>query len=249
MSTGIKAANCEQGFEINSQVPPNEFYDKEFIPFIVRWGRTTNLLGFVCSFLPLAVLAVLYGFMPEFKYIIAGAIATWSAIAIFWVIEPISYFPILGIPGTYMAFLSGNISNLRLPCSAVAQESAGVKAGTNEGAIISTLGIGVSVIVNIVLLSIGAVAGTAILDMLPPTVKLALNYILPALFGAIFAQFSLAQPKLGVIALALGILMTWVMQQGYLAFLPGVPTYAVVIVCVFGTIFIARAMHARGLVK
>ena len=102
----------------------------------------------------------------------------------FYIVEPISYFPILGIPGTYLTFLSGNTSNMRVPCSSVAQEAAGVEMGTEEGSIISTIGIATSILVNVVILTVGAVAGSVILNILPAPVKEALNFLLPALFGA-----------------------------------------------------------------
>lgn len=233
----------------SSEETGNNDYHSEYIPYIVKWGRITNLLGVVLSFGPILVLSLVFGLTPEVNTIISGAVAIWSVIALFWVIEPVSYFPILGIPGTYMSFLSGNISNLRLPCSAVAQEAAGVEVGSEKGSIIATLGIAVSIIVNVVILTIGVIAGTSILGAMPPSVTDALGYILPALFGAIFAQFATAQPKIGAVALVIGLGMTWLMNHGYLSFLPGYPAYAVILVCVFGTILISKWMHGKGIIS
>jgi len=226
-----------------------KIFNDDYIPYIVKWGRLTNLLAVVISFGPLIVLAVGFNLLPEFSTIIAGAIAIWSAVAAFWFVEPISYYPILGIPGTYMSFLAGNISNLRLPCAAVAQESAGVEPGSEEGSIISTLGIATSIIINILFLTFGVLAGAAVLAALPETVRSAFDYILPALFGAIFANFAINRPKIGVIALGFAFIMTILMNRGYLSFLPGIPSYAVIIVSVFGTIYVARKLFEKGLIK
>lgn len=232
-----------------NNVDINNSYENEYIPYVVKWGRITNLLGVLLSFGPIFVLTFIYKLVPDVDSIISGAVAIWSVIALFWIIEPVSYFPILGIPGTYMSFLSGNISNLRLPCSAVAQEAAGVEVGTEKGTIIATLGIAVSIIINVVILTLGVIAGTSILSALPPSVTSALNYILPALFGAIFAQFAMAQPKIGAIALCIGLIMTWLLNNGFLSFLPGYPAYAVIIVCVFGTIFISKKLLEKGYIS
>ncbi len=224
-------------------------FEDEYIPFISRWGMITNLTAAVLSFGPVFVLATVFGVMPTSAAILAGFVSIISVSGAFWIVEPISYFPVLGIPGTYMAFMSGNISNLRLPCAAVAQESAGVEAGTNEGAIISTLGVAASIIVNVIILTIGVILGAALIDALPEGVRAAFDNILPAIFGAIFVQFALAQPKIGVVALVIGGFMTWLLREGYLAFLPGVPSYAVIIVSVFGTIAVGRWMFERGMIR
>ncbi|MGE5483859.1 MAG: hypothetical protein ACM3X4_02440 [Ignavibacteriales bacterium] len=224
-------------------------YDEEYIPYIVKWGRLTNLLGFFLTILPPIVLAVVFGLMPPVGAIIAGLISQASVSGVFWFVEPISYFPILGIPGTYMAFLSGNIANLRLPISAVAQEAAEVENGSEQGAIISTIGVAMSIIVNVIMLTIAVLLGAAVLKMLPPAVTKALGFILPALFGAIFAQFAVSQPKIAAVAIVIAGFMTYLLKNKYLAFLPGSPSYAVIIVSVFGTILIAKKMFEKGIVK
>jgi len=224
-------------------------YNEEYIPYIVKWGKSLGLLGVAISFLPVIVLTFVFNITPSIGSIMAGAVAIWSSIAAFWVVEPVSYYPILGIPGTYLAFISGNISNLRLPASAVAQEAAGVEPGTPKGSIISTLGISTSILINVTFLTIGVFAGSAALESLPDIITNALDYILPALFGAIFANFAKDRPKIGVIALTISIIMTALMNRGYLSFLPGIPSYAVIIVSVFGTIFISKKLFEKGIIE
>lgn len=218
-------------------------FEDEFVPYVVRWGRITNILGFFVGLGPALMLYFVYGYQPPLAAIIAGFIAQASVSGVFWFVEPISYFPILGIPGTYMAFLSGNIANMRLPVSATAQEAAGVETGSNEGSIISTVGVAVSVFVNVVILTIAVILGAAVLSQLPPKIMTALGYILPALFGAIFAQFAVPNPRVACVAIVIASFMTFMLKKGFLAFLPGTPVYAVIIVSVFGTIYIARLMH------
>ena len=159
---------------------------------------------------------------------IAGA----SAFGMLWFVEPISYFPVLGPVGTYMAFLSGNISNMRVPCASVAQVSANVKPGTHQGSIIATLGMAVSIVINVAVLTIGVILGSSVLSMLPASVTQALNYLLPALFGALLVQFAMKQVKLGVFVLVFGILVYLAINAGLFAWLPGASNYLPILSCV-----------------
>jgi len=103
---------------------------------VVRIGMITMLSACILSFLPLVYLYIVYGVYPK----LSTAITAWGLIAAvfgaMYFVEPISYYPILGLAGTYMSILSGNVSNLRLPCSAMAQEVLGVKEGTRQAELI-----------------------------------------------------------------------------------------------------------------
>ena len=225
----------------------NEYYSKSYIPSIVKWGKITMLLGIITCFCPAIVISVVYGYMPPISVIIAGTISQMSVSGAFYIVEPISYFPILGIPGTYLTFLSGNTSNMRVPCSSVAQEAAGVEMGTEKGSIISTIGIAISILVNVVILTIGAVAGNAIINIMPAAMKGALNFLLPALYGAVFGQFAIARPKLGAVAVVIAFGMNWLLKNGYLGFFPGTPSYVVILVAVFGSILAGRILYKKEL--
>ena len=225
----------------------NEYYSKSYIPSIVKWGKITMLLGIITCFCPAIVISVVYGYMPPISAIIAGTISQMSVSGALYIVEPISYFPILGIPGTYLTFLSGNTSNMRVPCSSVAQEAAGVEMGTEKGSIISTIGIAISILVNVVILTIGAVAGNAIINIMPAAMKGALNFLLPALYGAVFGQFAIARPKLGAVAVVIAFGMNWLLKNGYLGFFPGTPSYVVILVAVFGSILAGRILYKKEL--
>lgn len=223
-------------------------YHSEYLPYINRYGKLTNWLGVLFSFGPALVLAIGFGIMPPPSAIIAGFLGIAAAVGVNWIVEPISYFPIIGTPGTYMAFLSGNISNLRVPCSAVAQKVAEVEPGSEEASIISTLGIAVSIVVNTVILLLGVFLSNAILSKLPKSVFTALGFLLPSLFGAIFAQFALRKLKLAPISLALALILTFMLRAGLFKFLPGMPNYVVTLGSVFGSIAIAVALYRKKLI-
>ncbi|WP_227939342.1 small-conductance mechanosensitive channel [Alkalihalobacillus deserti] len=239
--------NAKRELPVDSE-KNNYLYKDDYIPFIVKWGRITCFLGLILSFAPLFVLTFIYGLIPDASSILTGFIAIAGVAAVLWIIEPISYYPILGIPGTYMSFLSGNIANLRLPCATAAQKAADVEPGTEKGAIISTLGIAVSIIVNVLILTLGVLLGSSLLASLPDGVKEMFNYILPALFGAIFGQFAISQPKIGIFAITVALIMAWLMKSGHLSFLPGHPSYAVIITSIFGTIMFGKFLYNKGII-
>lgn len=212
-------------------------YNEEYLPFMIRYGRLTLSLGIIAALVPGIILSFRFGIMPPISALLASTMAIVSMSAPNYIIEPVSYSPILGIPGTYMSFLSGNISNMRLPCSIAAQKAAEVESGTEEGSIISTIGIAVSILVNISILTIGVILGGSVLSKIPAEVVEKLNLILPALFGSVFGQVFLQDKKLGLVAIVISVLTIILSKQGI------IPQSLVVLICVFGTILIARAMY------
>ncbi|EQI21321.1 hypothetical protein [Clostridioides difficile] len=212
-------------------------YNEEYLPFMIRYGRLTLSLGIIAALVPGIILSFGFGIMPPTSALLASTMAIVSMSAPNYIIEPVSYSPILGIPGTYMSFLSGNISNMRLPCSIAAQKAAEVESGTEEGSIISTIGIAVSILVNISILTIGVILGGSVLSKIPAEVVEKLNLILPALFGSVFGQVFLQDKKLGLVAIVISVLTIILSKQGI------IPQSLVVLICVFGTILIARAMY------
>ena len=80
------------------------------------------------------------GFHPGWSPILSGFLAYASIVAVVWVIEPISYYPILGVSGTYLAFLTGNIGNMCLPSASIAQSVVGAEPGTKKGEVDSDAG-------------------------------------------------------------------------------------------------------------
>ena len=221
-------------------------YNEKYMPSIKRLGTIFGILGVIASFLPPLCLAIVYDLMPSTKALLTAFISIASAVGVVWFVEPISYFPVVGVPGTFLCCLSGNISNMRVPCAAVAQTSAGVEAGTEEGSIIGTLGISVSIIINIIILSIGVIGGQKILSAMPPVVTETLNFLLPALFGALFVQFAMMNKKLAPIALLIGLGFNIGLKMGIFAFLPAANNWLGTLGTIFLTLAIGVTMHKKA---
>lgn len=224
----------------------NSVFHSDYIPSIIKIGRFTNLLGVLLALLPAAVCIFIYGQRPQAEHVLAGFLLIASMEGIFWFIEPISYYGVLGIPGTYMSFLSGNISNLRLPVSIAVQNAAEVEPGSEKGTIISAVGVAVSVMVNIAILTMGVILGSSVLSLVPAGVVTALTNIVPALFGALFAQQVISDLKTGIVAAVLAVVVHIV---GYytplLNWVPGGSYWFMMVLIIFGTILIGRAIATK----
>ncbi len=211
-----------------------KFYEIWFKP-VIKIGMSTLLLAALLSFLPSLFLYMKYGVFPSFDV----AMKSWGMIAAlfgaFYVVEPISYYSVFGMTGTYLSFLSGNISNLRLPCAAMALEVTDTEPATQEAEVISTLGITGSIITNLIGTTLAAFVGTALIKLFPPVIADAFkNYTVPAIFGAVFGQFAIKYPKLAVVGIGIPVI---------LRFTTTLPAWVLIIASVFGTIIAARLLY------
>ena len=225
---------------MNEDMTTQQIYDQEYIPYSIKWGRLTSLIGVAASFFPVVILSFVFKVIPALDAIAAAATIRISACLVYYFIEPISFQPVLGIPGTYMAFLSGNLSNLRVPCSSVAQQAAGVEEGTPEGAVLSTIGVAVSIVVNLAILTLGVFLGSQIIALIPESVVNALVYLVPALYGAMLMQMILYAPKIALIAVPLSIVTLAISKTGIF------DSSMAILISVFGSIIIGRFLMKTG---
>ncbi len=218
---------------MNSNLSFNELWRKR----VTRIGTIMIPIIMLSMFLPVIYLRIKYGVFPEWSI----ALSSWGTIAAafgaYYIIEPLSYYPILGLTGTYMAFTSGSISDVRVPASAVAQESVGVPYGSDEGAVVSTIGVAGSVFTTLVVVFITAVFGTSIIEFFPEKLLTAVqSYTVPAVFSAVYIQFCKFEPKLSFI-----ILITTVIFL-LLAHIYGLMMITAVVV----PVILARLLYKKG---
>jgi hypothetical protein len=110
----------------------------------------------------------------------------------------------LGAGGSYLSFVTGNISNLKLPCALSAMEQMGVKANSEEGEVISTIAIAVSSIVTTIIIILGVIMIVPLTPVLnAPVLAPAFAQILPALFGCLGVVFISRDWKIALVPLLL----------------------------------------------
>ena len=203
------------------------------------WGFT--LLGLIFLF-PL-LLCIIFNAVPDWSALGAGLIAT---VPMYWavgLIEVFTYVPMLGAGGTYLSFVTGNISNLKLPVALDAMEKADVKANSEEGEIISTISIATSSIVTTLIVILGVIMIVPLTPLLSnPVLDPAFTQMLPALFGGLGVVFVSKNVKLAIAPIILMLIL--------FIFVPALNSGTVGIMVPVGVIFtiiVARIMYKKGL--
>ena len=207
----------------------------------IRIGTPTNLLAAFTAFIPVIYLCIRYDCWPDLSLILSAWALTAIAFGAFYIVEPVSYYASLGMSGTYLSFLSGNIGNMRVPCASLALDVTDSQPGTVQAEVVSTMAICGSIITNLIATTLAAFIGTAIVSLLPLMIKTGLQtYASAAIFGATFGNFALKQPKLAVFGL--GIPLICKVLQSYV----GIQAWLIIVLSVFGTVGIARLFYAAG---
>ena len=213
-----------------------------YMDSVHRDGRIWNLSVMVLLIaFPIAV-AVFFGVAPDWAALGAGLIATAPLYWVVGVIETITFVPMLGAGGAYLSFVTGNISNLKLPCALNALEQNQVSANSEEGEVISTIAIATSSIVTTLILIIGVICIVPLTPVLAaPILEPAFQQILPALFGGLGVAFVSKNWKLSVAP----ILLMLVLFICIPALNEGTVGIMVPVSALF-TIAVARIMYKRG---
>ncbi|RLF63804.1 MAG: hypothetical protein DRN33_03405 [Thermoplasmata archaeon] len=191
---------------MNGEMNHEEILQKEYFPYVHRIGRIFCTLLFIANVLPVGLVFLLYGVGPDMKAALTALGMAAMILLPFYLTEGWMYFPVLGIAGNYMQW-AGNTSNCRVPCAAVALEVLDVKEGTPESEIIGNIAVGTSIVVNAAFVLVGSLIGALLMTVLPVSVKGAFALALPAIFGAIYAQFLLRGPVYAVAVLVLALLL------------------------------------------
>ncbi len=120
------------------------------------------------------------------------------------IVEFLVYTPMLGVGGSYLSFITGNVTNMRIPCVMNAQDIAGTEAGTPEQEIVSTIAVATSAIVTTLVIVVGVICIVPLQPILQSAVLLpAFNNVVPALFGALGLKYFAKSPQIAVIPLLL----------------------------------------------
>ena len=161
-----------------------------------------------CAFgFPFAV-ALIFKAIPNWNGLFKGLIATAPMYWAVGVVEVITYIPMLGVGGSYLSFVTGNISNLKLPCALGALEQANVKADTEEGEVISTIAIAVSSIVTTVIIILGVLLIIPLQPILQSKIlQPCFEQILPALFGGLGIVFISKNWKIAIAPIILMLIL------------------------------------------
>ena len=138
---------------------------------------------------PFAMGGVL-GAMPNLRAFLIGFLGIGVVYLVSCVVEYLIYVPMLGAGGSYLAFITGNLINMKIPCAMNARDMVGAKSGTPENEIISTLSIATSSLVTILVLAAGVLLMIPLQPFLQSeALRPAFDNVVPALFGAMAYKY------------------------------------------------------------
>ncbi len=179
--------------------------------YLEKYNKGTHILGRCISavaFLMLVgapfLIGKIIGGMPNLSAVTKGFISVGLIWTVSSVVEFLVYTPMLGAGGGYLAFITGNLINMKIPCAMNAKEMAGTASGTTENEIISTLSIAASSLTTIVVLALGVLLLAPLQPLLQSeTLAPAFANVVPALFGAMAYQYFRKNIKLAMIPLVI----------------------------------------------
>ena len=213
-----------------------------------RIGRLWTAAAILIIFAVPLIFCLIFGVLPEWNSFFKGAVAI---IPMYWaigLIEVFNYSPMLGSGGTYLAFVTGNLLNMKVPAAQVALKKAGVDASSEEGEVLSTIAVAVSTIVTDLILIVGLLLVIPITmwirsnELLGSVFDLSTGYVIPALFGALGVVFISKSWKIAIVPTLLMILVFLLIPAAYAVAGIMIPVMSVL------AVLLARLMFNKNMI-
>ena len=181
-----------------------ELFFKEFNEGLHRLGRLMMVAAVVLLTAVPFVVGAVNGVAPDFGGFLAGFAKVGLIYIPVAIVEFLVYTPMLGVGGSYLSFLTGNVTNMKIPCVMNAKDIAGTQPGTPEHEIVSTISVATSAITTTLVIVVGVIALVPLQPILQQESLLpAFNNVVPALFGALGLKYFSKSIKLAAIPLVL----------------------------------------------
>lgn len=211
---------------------------------VYRDGRIWNLVMMIILIMFPVIVGVIFSAVPDWKGVGLGLIYTAPMYWAVGVVEVITFIPMLGAGGSHLSFVTGNISNLKLPCAINALENAKVDVKSEEGEIVSTIAIAVSSIVTTIIIALGVVLIVPLSPILQnEALQPAFDQMLPALFGALGVALISKNWKLAVAPV--------ILMLALFIFIPALDSSMVGIMVPVGVVFtiaFSRFLYKKGII-
>lgn len=204
---------------------------KERVKVSMDYNLKSHIIGKIWMFAALVVffavpttICLYYDVKPDMKVLGSTAVIIPFLINFLsGVFEPIIYSPMLGTNSAYLAFITGNLSNLKIPCVVKAQEICGTKLGTEENEVVSTLSVATSTLVTTLIIAVFVLI-LAVSNLQDAIVKNewiipAFTCVVYALFGSLGGKYVVKNIKLAVFPLTIIVVLSIVL--GVLKVNPG----------------------------
>lgn len=180
-----------------------QFFE-DFNKGLHRLGRIMMVLTLILLIGVPFIIAIMNGVSVNGKGFLSGMLNIGILYIAISIVEFLIYVPMLGAGGSYLAFVTGNVTNMKIPCAMNARDIAGTEVGTPENEIISTISIATSAIVTTLVIVVGVILITPLQPVLQSEVLApAFDYVVPALFGALGLKYFVKSPKVAVVPVVL----------------------------------------------
>ena len=181
-----------------------EKFFEDFNKGLHRIGKLTMLLGIIALVSVPFIVAAIFGVSIDGKGFLGGIAKVAIVYIPVAIVEFLVYAPMLGAGGSYISFITGNVTNMKIPCAMNARDIAGTEVGTPENEIVSTISTATSAIVTTLVIVVGVVLLIPLQPVLQSeTLAPAFDYVVPALFGALGLKYFAKSPQIAVIPVAL----------------------------------------------
>ena len=175
---------------MTDRMRPEKNVYQDYLRSTHRLGRLVSVITLILLVGAPFVIGAYLGAMPDLGAAARGFLAVGLVWTVSSVAEFLIYTPMLGAGGSYLAFITGNLINMKIPCAMNAREIVDAKTGTAENEIISTLSIATSSLVTILVLAVGVLLLTPLQPVLQsPVLRPAFDQVVPALFGALAYRY------------------------------------------------------------
>ncbi len=209
-----------------------------------KYGRIFNVLGILVMFLAPTMIAIISGVSPNINQLAIGVFGLSVLFLPGGIIEVLTYAPILGTSATYLAFITGNLANLKIPCVMNAKEIVGTEINTPENEVVSAIAVAFSSITTIVIMGIGIILLIPLKPILSsPVLQPAFNWVVSALFGALGYQYFKGNLKLIVAPIVVVMILSVIM-----------PTFVnsqiviIILICAIVSALVARILYVKKLI-
>ena len=181
-----------------------QIFMEEFNNKLHRLGRITLVLSVVFLVSLPFVFGAFFGVAPDVGAFLSGFAKVGVIYIPVAIVEFFVYTPMLGVGGSYLSFITGNVTNMKIPCVMNSKEIAGTTDGTPEHEVISTISVATSAIVTTLVIALGVILMVPLQPVLQnPALLPAFNNVVPALFGALGLKYFMKSPQIAVVPLAL----------------------------------------------
>ena len=181
-----------------------EKFFEDFNKGLHRIGKLTMLLGIIALVSVPFIVAAIFGVSIDGKGFLGGIAKVAIVYIPVAIVEFLVYAPMLGAGGSYISFITGNVTNMKIPCAMNARDIAGTEVGTPENEIVSTISTATSAIVTTLVIVVGVVLLSPLQPVLQSeTLAPAFDYVVPALFGALGLKYFAKSPQIAVIPVVL----------------------------------------------